>query len=206
MEEITITRALTELKLLDTKINQKIATSNFVHLLSKKNRANLNPESLTQLSSASYQSITDLIKRRNRIKSAIILSNSVTRVTLNNTQLTVAEVIEQKQLVDFYRNLFAKLKEQRQDVLVQVERLNAQMELDLQKILEINFGKTSNAKTNSDDIENISKTYREHNRSEMIDGINVEQKIEELENLINIYETEANFVLSESNAVTRITV
>ena len=92
MEEITITRALAELKLLDTKINQKIATSNFVHLLSKKNRSNLNPESLTQLSSASYQSITDLIKRRNRIKSAIILSNSVTRVTLNNTQLTVAEV------------------------------------------------------------------------------------------------------------------
>jgi len=166
----------------------------------------LNPESLTQLSSASYQSITDLIKRRNRIKSAIILSNSVTRVTLNNTQLTVAEVIEQKQLVEFYKNLFAKLKEQRQDVLVQVERLNAQMELDLQKILEINFGKTSNAKTNSDDIENISKTYREHNRSEMVDGINVEQKIEELEHLINIYETEANFVLSESNAVTKITV
>ena len=90
--------------------------------------------------------------------------------------------------------------------MTQVERLNAQMEIDLQKILEINFGKTSNSKTNSDDIENISKTYREHNKSEMLDGINVDKKIEELENLINIYKTEANFVLSESNAITKISV
>ena len=203
---MTITRALAELKLLDSKIEQRIASSSFVHLLSKKNRANVNTETLCSTSSASYQSITDLIKRRNRIKSSIILSNANTRVKLNGEDLTVAEVIEQKQLVNFYRNLFARLKEQRQDVLSQVERLNLQMEVDLQKILEINFGKSSGGKTNSDDIENISKTYREHNKSEMLDGINVDKKIEELEKLINIYETEANFILSESNAITRISV
>lgn len=203
---MTITRALAELKLLDSRIDQKIASGEFVYMLSKKNRSNVNPESLKTTSVASYQSITDLIKRRNRIKSAIILSNANTKVILNNEEMTVAEVIEQKQLINFYRNLYGKLKEQRQDIKTQVERVNCQVDSELQKILEINFGKSSGNKTNVDDIENISKTYRDHNCASMLDCINVDSKIVELEQLINIYETEANFVLSESNALTRISV
>ena len=206
MDTMTITRALAELKLLDSRIDQKIASGEFVYMLSKKNRSNVNPESLKITSVASYQSITDLIKRRNRIKSAIILSNANTKVTLNNEEMTVAEVIEQKQLINFYRNLYSKLKEQRQDIKTQVERVNCQVDSELQKILEINFGKSSGNKTNVDDIENISKTYRDHNCASMLDCINVDSKIVELEQLINIYETEANFVLSESNALTRISV
>jgi hypothetical protein len=206
MEEITITRALAELKLLDSRITKKTAESDFAFLLSKKNRNNLNTETLTTNAKGSFQSIVDLIKRRQNLKSAIILSNSSTKVKLNGEDMTVAEVIECKQLVQLYKDLLLKLKQNRETVLSQVERNNQQMELDLQKLLEINFGKSSNAKTNTDDIENISKTYREQNKSEMLDCINVDSKIKEVEELINKYETETNFVLSESNAMTKITV
>jgi hypothetical protein len=206
MEEITITRALAELKLLDSRISKKTAESDFAFLLSKKNRNNLNTETLTTNAKGSFQSIVDLIKRRQNLKSAIILSNSRTKVKLNGEDMTVAEVIECKQLVQLYKDLLLKLKQNRETVLSQVERNNQQMELDLQKLLEINFGKSSNAKTNTDDIENISKTYREQNKSEMLDCINVDSKIKEVEELINKYETETNFVLSESNAMTKITV
>ncbi len=206
MEEITITRALAELKLLDSRISKKTAESDFAFLLSKKNRNNLNTETLTTNAKGSFQSIVDLIKRRQTLKSAIILSNSSTKVKLNGEDMTVAEVIECKQLVQLYKDLLLKLKQNRETVLSQVERNNQQMELDLQKLLEINFGKSSNAKTNTDDIENISKTYREQNKSEMLDCINVDSKIKEVEELINKYETETNFVLSESNAMTKIKV
>jgi hypothetical protein len=80
-ESLTITRALAELKLLDTKINQKTHSGEFVFMISKKNRSNYNLQTLISNSQATYQSITDLITRRNKLKSAIILSNSNTKVS-----------------------------------------------------------------------------------------------------------------------------
>ena len=205
-EQITITRALSELKLLDARINKKTEESDFVFLVSRKNKSNMNQESMTANAKASYQSITDLIKRRQVIKSAIILSNATTIVKLKDMTMTVAEVIECKQLVDFYKNLLQKLKNNRESVLSQVERTNSQVETDLQHLLEISFGKTSNQRTNTDDIENISKTYREQNKSEMLDCVSIDAKIKEVEELVEQYENETNFVLAESNAITKITV
>lgn len=204
--EISITRALAELKLLDSRINNKINETDFVHFISKKNKNNINVDGLTATCKGAYQSITDLINRRNRLKSAIILSNASTQVKICDETMSVAEVIERKKLVEYYKKLLAKMKLNREQVTNQIERHNQQMEADLQKILEINFGKTSNAKANSDDIENISKTYREHNRAESIDTINIDAKIKEIEELLNKYESESNFVLSESNAMTKLKV
>jgi hypothetical protein len=204
MEEITITRALAELKLLDSRINKKINESEFVFFISKKNKNNVNQDTLVANSKSAIQSITDLIERRKNLKSAIIMSNSTTKVKLGDEEMTVAEVIERKQLVEYYKAFLARMKQNRENVLVNVERQNQALEVDLQKILEINFGKNSTARTNSDDIENISKTYREHNKAEVLDGVGIDSKINEVEELINRYETESNFVLSESNAITKI--
>jgi hypothetical protein len=203
-ERISITRALAELKLLDNRIEKQIDTNDFVHFISKKKSHNITQ--LTQNAKSSYQSITDLISRRNALKSAIILSNSRTTVRLGNKTLTVAEVIEGRQVVPLYKQLLQKLKMNRENVTYQVERATIQMETDLQKILEINFGKNNNLKTNSDDIDTISKTYRENNKSEMLDCIGIDTRIKELETTIEQYETESNFLLSESNATTFIEV
>jgi hypothetical protein len=204
MESITITRALAELKLLDSRIKKKITESEFVFFLSKKNKSNINQETLVNNSKAQIQSISDLIDRRKNLKSSIVLSNANTMVNLAGETMSVAEVIERKQLVEYYKQLLDRMKFNRESVLNQVERQNQLMEVDLQKILEINFGKNSTAKTNSDDIDNISKTYRELNKAEVLDGVNIDSKIKEIEELINRYETESNFVLSESNAITKI--
>lgn len=206
MEEISITRALAELKLLDSRISKKISECEFVFFSSKKNKNNVNQDALVSNSKASFQSVMDLIERRKNLKSAIILSNAVTTVKLSGEEMTVAEVIERKQLVEYYKQFLQKMKQNRELVSSQVERQNIQMETDLQKILEINFGKNTTGKTSSDDIENISKTYREHNKAEVLDGLNVNNKIKEIEEVINRYETESNFVLSESNAVTKIKI
>lgn len=206
MEEISITRALAELKLLDSRITKKISECEFVFFTSKKYKSTMNSDALVSGSKASYQSVMDLIERRKNLKSAIIISNALTKVKLNGEEMTVAEVIERKQLVAYYKQFLQKMKQNRESITSQVERQNIQMETDLQKILEINFGKNTTGKTNSDDIENISKTYRDHNKAEVLDGLNVNNKIKEIEELINRYETESNFVLSESNAVTKIQV
>lgn len=206
INEISITRALAELKLVESKINKKINENEFVYINSKKSKSHISNDGLLQLSKSGFQSVIDLINYRNKLKNGIILSNSRTMVKLNGEEMTVAEVIEKKNVVEFYKNLLNKLKMKREGVINQMERHNQSMENDLQKILEINFGKATNLKTNSDDIESISKSYREHNKAEIIDGIGIDKKINEIEELVNQYETEANFVLSESNAITKIRV
>jgi len=204
MENITITRGLAELKLLDSRIKKKILDTDFVYFISKKNKSNLNPDTLTCNAKSSLQSIQDLIERRKKLKSSIVMSNALTTVKLGDEVMTVADVIERKQLVEYYKDLLNKMKVNRELVLNQIEKQNQLMETDLQKILEINFGKNTSVRTNSDDIENISKTYREHNKAEILDGVGIDVKIKEIEELINRYETESNFVLSESNAITKI--
>lgn len=203
MEELTITRALAELKLLDKRITKKIESSNFISWKSRKNN-NFNSDAFTANSIADYQSILDLVNRRNRIKSAMILSNANTKVMLGENEITVAEVIERKQNVQYWKSLYEKLRMNRESTMNTVERNNQQMESELHRILELNFGKTSSTKTNSDDIENISKAYRESNKSEIVDPIGIDQKMKDLEKLVDEYEREANFVLSESNATTKI--
>lgn len=203
-EKISITRALAELKLLDSRIEKKINESEFVHFVSKKKAVNI--DMLNRLSKGNFQSIMDLLDRRSKLKNAIILSNAKTMVKLCDKQLTVAEVIEKKQIIPMYKSLLQKLRTNRDSVNYQVDRSTSQLENDLQKILEINFGKSNNLKTNSDDIETISKTYRENNKCDMLDCIDINNKIKEIEEFIEQYETESNFVLSESNAITLIEV
>jgi len=203
-EKISITRALSEIKLLNNRISKKISENDFVYFMSKKK--NINSNLLTSNAKSNYQSIIDLIHRRNKLKSAIILSNSQTKVSLNNNTMTVAEVIEMKNIIPLYKELLQKLKYNRESIMNQVERQNNSMENDLQKILEINFGKSNNLKTNSDDIETISKTYRVNNQAEMLDCIDINNKINQLEEIIQLYENESNFVLSESNAITQIEI
>jgi hypothetical protein len=206
MEDITITRALAELKLLDKRIVKKIETAEFVTLKSRRNAQQLNPELFANNSKAEFQSIQDLINRRNKIKNAIILSNATTKVKIGDNIMSVAEVIERKQSLGYYKSLFEKLKVNRESVKSHVERNNQQVEADLQKILELNFGKSSTGKTNSDDIENISKAYRDSNKTEMLDPINIDQKIKDIEKIIDEFDRESNFVLSEANAMTKISV
>jgi molybdopterin synthase catalytic subunit len=83
-------------------------------LKSKKNLQQLNVDVFANNSKADYQSINDLITRRNRLKSAIILSNATTKVKIGDTVLTVAEVIERKQSLKYYKTLFDKLKTNRE--------------------------------------------------------------------------------------------
>jgi hypothetical protein len=207
-ETITITRALAELKLLDKKIKDEIYDQPlFIACKSKKQKqSHFNFEAFTTEAKATYQSINDLISRRNKIKSAIIMSNANTTVKIGNLTLTVAEVIERKHILVYKTELRNVLKAQRESVRSQVEKNNQLVDTELQSLLATSFGKSTNGKINVEDIENISKTYRDNNESIIVDPINIDLRIKELDTEIELLEKEANFVLSESNAITYITI
>ena len=96
MRKISITEALNELKLYDSKINKAIANAKLASAAKKSSDkvGVVKKEEFEERAKASYQSVTDLIANRNALKSAIVKSNAVTEVTINGKTMTVAEAIE----------------------------------------------------------------------------------------------------------------
>lgn len=81
-ESISITRALAEINLLHKRIENKVDNASFVTCVSKKHKHLVNSDNFANNAKADFQSIEDLFKRRNAIKSAIIESNANTKVKI----------------------------------------------------------------------------------------------------------------------------
>lgn len=94
-ETMTITKALSELKLLDKRISDEICKTQFC-AANKHFQRTLNGKSITDAKKdmlSVYNKITDLINRRNGIKKALTLANATTSVTINGQKMSIAEAI-----------------------------------------------------------------------------------------------------------------
>ena len=203
-ETLTLTRALAELKHVANRIKKQTETGTFMTIVTKANRHTINPDQFNSTAKSNYQSIDALMFRYNRIKSAIIHSNSLTMVKVGAKEYSVADVIERRQSLPMYKTLLEKLRSQRDDVNRKLELSNQQMETDLQKLLETQFSSAS--KSDSSSIEHIATPFRESRKANILDPLGLDLKITNLTKYIDNFEHEANFVLSEANALTKITI
>ena len=72
---------------------------------------------------------------------------------------------------------------------------------------EIKIEKESNEDSNkSKDLSGFTEIYRQQHCWEVIDGINIENKIKELQTEIEDFKTNIDYILSESNAITQIEI
>jgi hypothetical protein len=209
MEKITITRALSELKLLNERLEKKINNFIAVDLSSKKFgdkalQSNKVIKDFEKEVKSDYQSINDLIERRTKIKSAIIKSNAVQRVTLEDSTLTVAEAIEQKNLLPYKINLLNSLKKQRMEINKIIENNRISLDEQVNSMLLANAG--TDKKKNPDEYDSIAKPFIDHNKNEIVDPIDINKSISELENEIEIFRSNIDIVLSESNSKTEIEI
>ncbi|MFS0657375.1 hypothetical protein AB1L07_01955 [Niallia alba] len=204
--EITITRALAELKLLDKRIQRTINESVLAgYTVGKKFMTGFNSvEEIEKRSKSDYQSIQDLIKRRNEIKSAIVVSNATTQVEIAGQSMTVAEAIERKTSINYDKLLLNKLRSTYSQLVSHVDRVNEDVKNRLDKQLEVLYGK--DGKTKAIENEELTRAFKEDNEAKFIDSLNLRDKIEQLTKEIEDFETEVDFILSESNTITRITV
>ena len=114
MRKISITEALNELKLYDSKIMKAITNAKLVGAAKKSSDkvGVVKKDDFEERAKASYQSVTDLIANRNTLKSAIVKSNAVTEVTINGKTMTVAEAIERKNSIEYDEQLLNAMKTQ----------------------------------------------------------------------------------------------
>ena len=198
MSSISITRALVELKTLDSRIQKKIDTSIFVSYKGQFHQ----PADGIKDALANFQSANDLIERRKKIKSAIITSNATTKVTICGNEMTIAEAIETKSSIRHKKNLLAVLKAQYGNSVSTVEAINAKVRKDL----ENKSSREGDKDKQQMSLEEFSKTYISLHGVELFDPLKVSQKIEQLEQFIVQFEQEVDYILSERNATTLIEV
>jgi hypothetical protein len=206
---MSITRALSELKLLSSRIEKSIVESNLViaYKKSAKKVDNVHtPEEFAENAKSYYKSIVDLINRRKAIKSAIVKSNAETFVTINEKQITVAEAIERKDSINLEKSLLNHMQQQYNQSKASCQRNNDMVQLKLDELLLTTFGKESKQKISADEIESVSKPYLAQNEWEILDILKLETKIKELNDEIEGFLSEVDYILVTSNCITEIEI
>lgn len=206
--KISIHRGLSEIKMLDKRIERSILESSFVGSKKKSaekvNNSTLTKEKFEKETVSNYQSINDLIARRTMIKRLIVLSNANTKVQVGSKEYTVAEAIENKTIIETKKKLLNAMKKQYKNHNANVNMQNEQVESKLDEQIQIMLGSDKQNKTSG--LEGFIEQYKAQNEWELVNGLNIEEEIKKLENSIEEFENNVDFVLSESNATTFIEI
>jgi len=203
--EISIHRALAELKLLDKKITKSINEAPLFCVALKNGDKTIGNDSLENYKKkveGNLDSTLALIERREQIKAKIMYSNAVTKVKVAGKEMTVAEAIEKKNNLKYKKLFLDRLKKDLYLVNNQIEDKNSELSDRLESFLKATLGDNPSKK----EIESVSDLFMDRNELKLYDPIGIEKKIEELEEEIDGFVMEVDFVLSESNSKTTIEV
>ena len=202
---MSVTQGLAELKLLDKRINKELGWIQWVGVSTKGKK--VDEVSLKKTATSEYQSYMDLVKRRDTIKRAIVLSNANTQVSIGSKHPwtgTVAEAIEHKSSVKYQKNLLEKMAQNVVTAKEDYERALEESNTRLDRLLTSELGK--DIKTNPETIAALTASFQETNKVTLVDPFDVEAKAKALEENIDAFETNVDWVISESNGKTMITV
>jgi predicted RNA-binding protein with TRAM domain len=208
-EKMTIHKALAELKIIGDRIDKASKEGIYVKA-NKHSNEKINGVSVSEFKTqiqSNYDKVSDLIKRRNAIKRAVVLSNAVTNVTVGDVTYTVAEAIEMKNSgMQYKANLLAIFRLQYVGAANTAEKENGETLQQKAENYVIGLYGSKEGKTSTDEIENTKKQFITNNTVELIDPIKIRDKIDALEVEIAAFTSEIDAALSVSNATTDITV
>lgn len=203
MRKMTITEGLAELKLLDSRIRKAINTE-FIWAAKKADMTEEQNKKYKEVAEGNYASVTELIKNRNAIKSAIVKSNAVTMVKVNGSEMTVAEAIERKSAIEYERSLLCSFRDQFAGTKNTVERQNARVQERIDNMLSQIASSGKNDIAEAQKI--MSETYMANNGWGMFDPLDLAEKIKALDEQIDGFEKDVDIALSMSNAITTIEI
>ena len=185
MTTLSITRALVELKTLDSRITKAITTNTFILCKTKNRNYQVLEDEFKKNTLAEYQSINDLITRR-------------------GLKMTVSEAIEYKQVIRYKQELLDILKKQRQMATIESEAHRQKVQAKIDDNIKIICGKDTKADVQT--IQSITDGIMKGDPVEVYDPLNLDKVIKELEVSVEEFSANVDYVLSESNALTTITV
>lgn len=200
---ISISRALVELKTLDSRIDKTIRQNQFMICKTKQQNSHIVEADYKKAVTANFQSIQDMIVRRSAIKNAIVKSNTVTEVEIHGKKMIVAEAIEYKNAIKYKQLLLDTLKAQRQAAIVQHDSHKSKVQAKIDANVQIICGKE---KHDPAAVQSISEAMIKADPIEMFDPLKIDAVIDSLTEEISAFLSNVDYALSESNALTKIDV
>lgn len=208
-EKMTVHKALSELKTLDSRIEK---TMNSVPFAFANKHGNGTVKGITvsaysaEIKSA-YQSVTDLMARRNAIKRAVTLSNATTKVIIGGNEYTVAEAIEVKNhAIPMMKALYNKLA--KDDAVAKGIATNSNGDALEQRAVAYVRSLYENAdmKNASEEVKKVRADFIASQTMEIVDPIGIAEESKKLEDKINAFVVDVDSALSVSNALTEIEI
>jgi hypothetical protein len=136
--------------------------------------------------------------------SAIVISNATTRVTVAGKEYTVAEAVERKRSIEFDKQLLEVMKSQHVSVQREYTDHTNTEQLRVERLISNELGKDS--KTSVDTVKALSETFLAENKAEILDPLKLADRIRTMTTEIEDFETTVDWVLSETNGRTLITI
>ena len=211
MTKISVTRALAELKVLPDRIKtaaQALASTAVdvkVGRTSNVTRTGIPFATFEENQTKAFQSLNDMIKRRERLKALIIKSNAVTTVNFLGETITVAEAIERKSSLELKNQVLAHLRAYRATAENTKNSLNARLDESIEKQLNTLFG-NDKGKVDQASVEAVQNTLRDRQEASIVGLAKLDNQIETLYNQVQAEQVELDFLLSEINAKTEIEI
>ena len=198
--KMSVTRALAELKLLDKRITKEtlalFPSTNVV----KTELASDKSKEFNDAADKQLQKIQALIKNAYKTKAAIIQSNAVTQVEIAGAKMTVAEAIAKKDLIDYDRELLQRIRYSITINTTSAERSEVNVRAKGEQIAAALAGEDKGM------FDQVYQSYMDQNTTALLVSPLMRVANEALDESIDEFEKEVDFVLSESNTRTTIEV
>ena len=205
MKELTLTRALAELKLLDSKISKAIqelksvsySVNNIVpefRVTSDEFKANYNSQ---------MQSIQDLRNNKVILKNALMKANAETKVTIGGKEYTILEALNRKTDISTESLLVQTMKKQLSASIANVNSINNSIESNIENTIRSKSASSGNQ--SKDYIQTVRDSYKPQ-MPELVNADVVEKLIKDKEEEISEFIAEVDYALSEINAMTKVKV
>jgi len=216
--KLLITQALDERTLLIKKINDKIEKAEFADLKRvNQERAmgsRLTPEEFQRYAEGAYQQIMDLIDRYQRIDVAIVASNAMTKIETSYGTFTVAAAISLRNRLrgenlknletDYEKRLQGRMDAVYKKATMAADSKNRELTETAQNMRLSILGRENKAK--EDKPLEVVDAYVSENTMEIIDPLNLKEKIGMLKEKRDTLLMELETQLKISNATTFITI
>jgi len=217
-DKMLVTQALDERDLLVKKIQDKIAKASFVDTIKPNEEkvldARVSRDEFAKDAESSYQQILDLITRFQKIDAAIVASNAKTRINTSYGELSVAGAISLRSRLrgkgsyfgeaDFESALQDKMEREHERRVSTAEMKNKQLQGTAESMRLSILGKDSKVK--DDKPLEVVEAYVKENTTELVDPLDVQNKITILREKRDILLTELDTQVKVSNATTFIEI
>lgn len=202
MAKISVTRALAQLKTLNDRIQRASAEEFVTRIAGGKHSSGEELTKITARIEANYQSVTDMLAQRAKLKAAVVLSNATTSVEVGGVIMTVAEAIERKGSIGLERNLLRHLATQISRETTSVNHEQRLLDAKVETLLGQAVGK--DRKVDAAELQAIRDAVEGNAKPELLDPLKIQEKIEALNKAIEDFTLDVDFALSEVNARTLI--